>query len=225
MRLFNREPRSPSEVSPHAMGSDKAVTNPGFPCIVTHLLDFSGLYHAQTLRLGVQPCKPPGPLVKPKPGLHGVVASARAQGQDCIKLVRFMRQGWFLIAFSETNPAGLAAGSRWSARGKRADHRVNADIASCTQKGCQNGCQPLPGQGLFLQANARFWHPSRMQSSPARVSGGRFPFGPKTTTGYHLPTLRVGLAGRKGGEGLTPARAGTRQSELDAALPLGMSAR
>ena len=57
-----------------------------------------------------------------------------------------------------------------------------------------------------------------MQSSPEHVSGGRFPFGPQTTTGYHLPTFRVGLAGRKGGEDLTPARAGTRQSELDAAL-------
>lgn len=57
-----------------------------------------------------------------------------------------------------------------------------------------------------------------MQSSPERVSGGRFPFGPKTTTGYHLPTLRVGLAGRKGGEDLTHSRAGKRGSELDATL-------
>jgi hypothetical protein len=64
------------------------------------------------------------------------------QGQGCIKLLRSIRQGWVPISFSETNPAGLAAGSRWSARGKGADHRVNADKASCTQKGCQNGCQP-----------------------------------------------------------------------------------
>ena len=53
-----------------------------------------------------------------------------------------MRQGWVPISFSETNPAGMAAGSRWSAWGKGADHRVNADKASCTQKGCQNGRQP-----------------------------------------------------------------------------------
>ena len=39
----------------------------------------------------------------------------------------------------------------------------------------------LPGQGLVLQANARFWHPSRMQQSLARVSGGRFPCCPETT--------------------------------------------
>ena len=63
--------------------------------------------------------------------------------QGCIKLLRSMRQGWVPISFSETNPAGLAAGSRWSARGKGADHRVNADKASCTQKGCQNCCQPV----------------------------------------------------------------------------------
>ncbi len=66
---------------------------------------------------------------------------ARA-GQGCIKLLRSMRQGWVPISLSETNPAGLAAGSRWSARAKGADHRVNADKTSCTQKGCQNGCQP-----------------------------------------------------------------------------------
>ena len=30
-----------------------------------------------------------------------------------------------------------------SARGKGADHRVNAHKASCTQKGCQNCCQPV----------------------------------------------------------------------------------
>jgi hypothetical protein len=30
-----------------------------------------------------------------------------------------------LISFPETNPAGLAAGSRWSVRAKGADHRVN----------------------------------------------------------------------------------------------------
>ena len=54
-----------------------------------------------------------------------------------------MRQGWVLISFSETNPVRLAAGSRWSARGKGADHRVNADKASGTQKGCQNCCQPV----------------------------------------------------------------------------------
>ena len=54
-----------------------------------------------------------------------------------------MRQGWVPISLSETNPAGLAAGSRWSARGKGADHRENADKNSCTQKGCQNCCQPV----------------------------------------------------------------------------------
>jgi hypothetical protein len=43
----------------------------------------------------------------------------------------------------QSNPAGLAAGSRWSARGKGADHRKNADKTSCTQKGCQNCCQPV----------------------------------------------------------------------------------
>jgi putative addiction module CopG family antidote len=54
-----------------------------------------------------------------------------------------MRQGWVPISFLETNPAGLAAGSRWSVRGKRADHRENANKMSCTQKGCQNCCQPV----------------------------------------------------------------------------------
>ena len=54
-----------------------------------------------------------------------------------IKLLRPMKPGWVPISLSETNPGGLAAGSRWSARRKGADHRVNADPASCTQKGCQ----------------------------------------------------------------------------------------
>ena len=54
-----------------------------------------------------------------------------------------MLQGWVPISFSETNPVGLAAGIRWSARWKGADHRVNADKASGTQKGCQNCCQPV----------------------------------------------------------------------------------
>ena len=58
-----------------------------------------------------------------------------------------------------------------------------------------------------------------MQSAAERVSGGRFPCGPKTTTGYPLPTLRVGLAGRTGGENLTRGRASKGESELDAALP------
>ena len=190
------------------MGSDKAVTNPGFPCIVTHLLDFSGLYHAQTLRLGVQPCKPPGPLVKPKPGLHGVVASARTQGQDCIKLVRFMRQGWFLIAFSETNPAGLAAGSRWSARGKRADHRVSADIASCTQKGCQNGCQPVFD---LTRTGAGFTRDRAVLASlqDAILSGARvrwsFPLRPQND--HRLPFANPpGWAGRQKGRRRPHAR-------------------
>ena len=56
-----------------------------------------------------------------------------------------------------------------------------------------------------------------MPSAAERVSGGRFPCGPKTTTGYPLPTLRVGLAGRTGGEYLTHGRAGKGKSELDAA--------
>jgi hypothetical protein len=63
----------------------------------------------------------------------------------------------------------------------------------------------VQGKRLALFAYARFWHPSRMQSSAERVSGGRFPCGPKTTTDYPLPTLRVGLAGRNGSENLTPA--------------------
>jgi hypothetical protein len=42
---------------------------------------------------------------------------------------------------------------------------------------------------MILQANERFWHPSRMQESLARVSGGRFPCCPETTPGYQLPTL------------------------------------
>ena len=58
-----------------------------------------------------------------------------------------------------------------------------------------------------------------MPSAAERVSGGRFLCGPKTTTGYPLPTLRVGLAGRTGGEYLTHDRAGKGESELDAALP------
>ena len=45
-----------------------------------------------------------------------------------------------------------------------------------------------------------------MRAAVARVSGGRFPCGPETTTGYLLPTLRVGLATRQEGENLTPAR-------------------
>jgi hypothetical protein len=45
--------------------------------------------------------------------------------QGCIKLLRSIRQGWIPLSFSKTNPAGLAAGYRWSARVKRADHRVN----------------------------------------------------------------------------------------------------
>ena len=57
-----------------------------------------------------------------------------------------------------------------------------------------------------------------MPSAAERVSGGRFPCGPKTTTGYRLSTLRVGLAGRTGGEYLTHGRAGTGESELDATL-------
>ena len=78
----------------------------------------------------------------------------------------------------------------------------------------------LVGQGkrLALPAYARCWHPSRMPSAAERVSGGRFPCGPKTTTGYRLSTLRVGLAGRTGGEYLTHGRAGTGESELDATL-------
>ena len=67
----------------------------------------------------------------------------RANAQGSIKLLRSMRQGWVTISPSETNPAGLAAGSRWSARGKGADHRENANKTSCTQKGCQNCCQPV----------------------------------------------------------------------------------
>jgi len=63
--------------------------------------------------------------------------------QGCIKLLRPMRPGWVLISLSETNPPGLAAGSRWSARGKGADHRDNADKTSRTQKGCQSCCQPV----------------------------------------------------------------------------------
>ena len=83
----------------------------------------------------------------------------------------------------------------------------------------------LVGQGkrLALLAYARCWHPSRMPSAAERVSGGRFPCGPKTTTGYPLPTLRVGLAGRTGGEYLTHGRAGTGESELDATLPTGLA--
>ena len=76
----------------------------------------------------------------------------------------------------------------------------------------------VQGKRLALLAYTRFWHPSRMQSAAERVSGGRFPCGPKTTTGYPLPTLRVGLAGRKGGENLTHGRAGMGESELDAAV-------
>ena len=38
--------------------------------------------------------------------------------QGSIKRLRFLRQGWVLIVFSQSNPAGLAAGSRWSARVK-----------------------------------------------------------------------------------------------------------
>ena len=79
----------------------------------------------------------------------------------------------------------------------------------------------VQGKRLALLAYARFWHPSRMQSAAERVSGGRFPCGPKTTTGYPLPTLRVGLAGRTGGEYLTHGRPGTGESELDATLALG----
>ena len=41
------------------------------------------------------------------------------------------------------------------------------------------------------------------------MSGGRFPCDPETTTGYPLPTLRVGLASRQTWEDLAPARAGT----------------
>ena len=49
-----------------------------------------------------------------------------------------------------------------------------------------------------------------MQTSLARVSGGRFPCDPETTTGYLLPTLRVGLATREEEEDLTHPRDGTR---------------
>ena len=63
---------------------------------------------------------------------------------------------------------------------------------------------------LAVATNPRFWHPAGMQTSPTRVSGGRFPSGPKTTTGYPLPTLRVGLTNRTAWENLTPARANTR---------------
>ena len=45
-----------------------------------------------------------------------------------------------------------------------------------------------------------------MQTALTRVSGGRFPCGPETTTGYLLPTLRVGQATRQEGGNLTPAR-------------------
>ena len=50
------------------------------------------------------------------------------------------------------------------------------------------------GKRLALLAYPRFWHPSGMQSSLVPMSGGRFPRDPETTTGYLLPTLRVGLA-------------------------------
>ena len=50
------------------------------------------------------------------------------------------------------------------------------------------------------------WHPAGMQTALTRVSGGRFPCGPETTTGYLLPTLRVGQATRQEGGNLTPAR-------------------
>jgi hypothetical protein len=42
----------------------------------------------------------------------------RMARQGCIKLLRSERQAWVPISLSETNPAGLAAGSRWSATGK-----------------------------------------------------------------------------------------------------------
>ena len=67
----------------------------------------------------------------------------RANAQGSIKLLRSMRQEWVPISLLETNPAGLAAGSRWSARVKGPDHRENANTTSCTQKGCQNCCQPV----------------------------------------------------------------------------------
>ena len=66
------------------------------------------------------------------------------------------------------------------------------------------------GKRLALLAYARFWHPSGMQSSLVPVSGGRFGVAGETTTGYPLPTLRVGLTSRKAWEDLTYARTGTR---------------
>ncbi len=51
---------------------------------------------------------------------------------------------------------------------------------------------------------------SGMQTSLPHASGGRFPCGLETTTGYPRPTLRVGLANRKAWEDLTPARTGAR---------------
>jgi hypothetical protein len=54
------------------------------------------------------------------------------------------RLGWAgsgKIPAQPVNKSGEAI--RWSARGKGADHRVNADKASGTQKGCQNCCQPV----------------------------------------------------------------------------------
>jgi hypothetical protein len=61
-----------------------------------------------------------------------------------LKLSRFMPQDWVPISFPRTNPAGLAAGSRWSVRVKGADHWVNARRV-CTQNGCQSRCKPVFG--------------------------------------------------------------------------------
>ena len=45
----------------------------------------------------------------------------------------------------------------------------------------------------------RVWHPSWIQAALARVSGGRFPCHPETTTGYRLRQPgRVGLVTIKG---------------------------
>ena len=98
-------------------------------------------------------------------------------------------------------------------QGKGADHRVNAPLTTHPEwvpepwPGCLRSCLEIAG---FIPAYARFWHPSGMQTSLARVPGGRFPCGPETTTGYLLPTLRVGLTIGKEWEDLTQARAGTR---------------
>jgi hypothetical protein len=132
-----------------------------------------------------------------------------------------MRQGLVPSSFSETNPAGLAAGSRWSARVKWADHRVNAHTAphpewvpeplpSCIRSCLAMGWYYLRSRGSGIPSGCKYlWLAYPVVVSPAAQ---------KRPPATGCQPCRVGLVIRKEWGNFLNARAGTHQCELDAAL-------